>query len=483
VKHNRRMAAALRRENSDLFDTRAVRVGHSHGEDDDDDDVGDDVLEKVFAAVDEATAARRASDEYPESTLEEEMDPRALDRQTEFRKRAERLIVKNAVKSRIFVFIVGFASTMVGTPFDSSTALHIENVPGFLQCPANWDGAFNVKIATKGYEYEESHAFFPLFPFVARLLSRAFVFRWVTSNEILAVAVAGALWNNVLFVLSAILMFRIGCRVLQDERLALRAALLFAWTPASIFFSVAYSESIFFFLALFGIYILAGSYTFRARLAATACFALATTARSNGALLGLYSLWAAYRAWEKDKSKERYVRAVVELGIVGGIHLAALLAVLGYGWYLYCALPVADEQRRPWCHYKIPNIYGFIEEHYWNLGLFKYYEPKQIPNFVLAAPAFILSVRAVIHSLTQQQRPLSILAPFVLQMVVSIVVAALIMHVQVFTRLIGASSPLFYWYAAEVTSKKGAFSYLVYMYFVFYTMFGTAMFCSYFPWT
>jgi hypothetical protein len=50
-----------------------------------------------------------------------------------------------------------------------------------------------------------------------------------------------------------VVLFRLGEVVFKDDPgLALRAALLFCFNPASIFFSVSMTESVFAFLALLG---------------------------------------------------------------------------------------------------------------------------------------------------------------------------------------------------------------------------------------
>ena len=66
--------------------------------------------------------------------------------------------------------------------------------------------------------------------------------------------------------------------MLQDSSLAARATLLFCLTPASIFYSAIYTESLFALLSFAGM-LCAG----RRPWLATAAFALATATRSNGA--------------------------------------------------------------------------------------------------------------------------------------------------------------------------------------------------------
>lgn len=48
-------------------------------------------------------------------------------------------------------------------------------------------------------------------------------------------------------------------------------------------------------------------------------------------------------------------------------------------------------QLHPWCTRKVPSVYAHIQSAYWGVGAFRYYQWKQIPNFLLAAPALILT--------------------------------------------------------------------------------------------
>ena len=53
-----------------------------------------------------------------------------------------------------------------------------------------------------------------------------------------------------------------------------------------------------------------------------------------------------------------------------------------FGYILYCS----GETKREWCSLFYPNLYGFVQKEYWKVGFLKYYELKQIPNFILASP-------------------------------------------------------------------------------------------------
>ncbi|CAN0577636.1 unnamed protein product, partial [Ectocarpus sp. 12 AP-2014] len=53
------------------------------------------------------------------------------------------------------------------------------------------------------------------------------------------------------------------------------------------------------------------------------------------------------------------------------------------------------EHLHPWCAWRVPSVYAHVQSTYWNVGAFRYYQWKQIPNFLLAAPALILTAHGI----------------------------------------------------------------------------------------
>ena len=49
---------------------------------------------------------------------------------------------------------------------------------------------------------------------------------------------------------------------------------------------------------------------------------------------------------------------------------------------------------REWCAARIPSIYSHVQRQHWDVGLFRYWKIKQIPQFVLAAPVLLLAAIA-----------------------------------------------------------------------------------------
>ncbi|KAK9802047.1 hypothetical protein WJX73_005814 [Symbiochloris irregularis] len=90
-----------------------------------------------------------------------------------------------------------------------------------------WDTVHFVKVARCGYEVEQSHAFFPLFPGLLRAFASG------QGAEADSVA-AGILLSNISFVVSIGLLHRLSQQLLRDDQLAATAAILLCWNPASL---------------------------------------------------------------------------------------------------------------------------------------------------------------------------------------------------------------------------------------------------------
>ncbi|XP_068426313.1 palmitoyltransferase ZDHHC18-A isoform X2 [Clinocottus analis] len=293
---------------------------------------------------------------------------------------------------------------------------------------SRWDAEHFLFIAERGYLYEHNFAFFPLLPVVLRGLAETLLrplSGWLSVRGRLLVAVA--LGNSGLFLLSAVALYALSRVVLQDRRLALLSSLLYCITPANVFMTAGYSESLFAALTFGGLFLLEKGFIFRACLA----LSIATAARSNGLvnigfLLYLPSLHAicqirVYRTTTKGCSKVfRYVLAVVRVLLTSllGTAIIALpfCAFQYYGYRTFCTpslslerIPpallslaelkgyrVPDENGPPplWCMKPLPVLYSHIQDVYWDVGFLRYFELKQIPNFLLAMPMATLGIMA-----------------------------------------------------------------------------------------
>lgn len=210
-----------------------------------------------------------------------------------------------------------------------------------------------------------------------------------------------------------------------------------------------------------------------------------------------------------------FVQYWLVTALLGVVAVGPQIAYFVYGMSVYCpSLVPAFASSRPapqlltgdrsWCAQTIPNVsamYVFIQSEYWNVGLFKYYELKQVPNFLLAAPIIALSA----HSLLQYARAAREGkyatrarlrdAPYYAHWLFLLVNALLVVHIQVTTRLLCACPPLFWAPAAAAIRETAGKSTgrrestmstrgkLVVGYFLLYTILGSVLFPAFYPWT
>ena len=293
---------------------------------------------------------------------------------------------------------------------------------------SHWDAEHYLFIAERGYLYEHNFAFFPLLPVILRGLAETLLWPlsgWLSVRGRLLLAVA--LGNSALFLLSAVALYAMSRVVLQDRRLALLSSLLYCLTPANVFMTSGYSESLFAALTFGGLFLLEKGFTLRACLT----LGIATAARSNGLvnigfLLYLPSLRAlsqirAYRTTATGHSKVfRYMWVIVRLLVTSllGTAIIALpfCAFQYYGYRTFCTPSTALERIPPalvslarrkgyrmpdengppplWCMRPLPLLYSHIQDVYWDVGFLRYFELKQIPNFLLAMPMASLGIMA-----------------------------------------------------------------------------------------
>ena len=101
-----------------------------------------------------------------------------------------------------------------------------------------------------------------------------------------------------------ILLRRLSLDVLQDERTASVATLLYCFNAAAVFCSAAYTESLFLALTFAGLW-----YLSRKPWLATALLTFASSARSNGVLSAWFlchtGLRKLLRMWPHDKARPR----------------------------------------------------------------------------------------------------------------------------------------------------------------------------------
>ncbi|KAK5584151.1 hypothetical protein RB653_005758 [Dictyostelium firmibasis] len=431
-----------------------------------------------------------------------------------------------------------------------------------------WDSIYFIRIAEFGYEHEQNHAFFPLFPLLMNIFAKALnSFSFIHSLSFSdCIIVSGFIISNLSFVLSAVQLLKLGYIIFNNSEFAFTATLLYCINPAGIFTTAVYTENLFNLMIFSGlVQVFGGDYyllemngrelgTHTMPLSrkiwcttlASLFFSMATATRSNGILMCgfiIYTYYSSYithvarlilRCLHSTKNyKKTYLlkpsNSMDKLPLVNSgfdsssltkdlflypllIIIQSLIIILPYiafqyyGYSRFCTNNNLNNFQvtgssikngdwpRSWCQlngsgglFKYPNLYGFVQNHYWNQGFFNYYTVSQIPNFLFATPMVLLSIGSIVSYLkyfinqpnqmiysTFKSRSKNItndttsqlasighssntfslvyfsphLLPFIVYLSFLTVFSVTFMHVQVITRFF-IHSPLIFWFSAK----------------------------------
>lgn len=483
-------------------------------------------------------------------------------------------IVKCAIITRIFIILLQVINNKLIPDHNAGVFLYpqtnltvtaadnaVDTLFGGL---VRWDAHYFMHISRYGYTYENTTAFFPLYPMIVKILTELILpllpFLNINSITVIMFTVI----NFYIFIQAALTLYRLSTKIL-NEIIAFKATLLFCFNPASIFFVAPYTESLYCFLTfksiLYSYYIYEcykntgkSNFKYIALCVLYTCLSLCT--RSNGMLnLGFFCYF--YLKYHIPKAlairTRRYkiiysIKYVNILSFCFMVSITPFIVMQNYFYNLFCedfehnlpkflvkhgkeydfVLPgLYSKYKQTWCKNLIPLSYSYVQEHYWNVGFLRYYEFKQLPNFLLAAPivfivlknswafykehtnacwnlgifdyAFVIPKKPKSANQLNSQMHVEIL-PFVFHAVVLTMFCVLCVHIQVTTRMLCSASPIVYWFCAyafynhEKDSKTSVNTFLftsnlnkqqllIKYYFLGYLIIGTMMFCNFLPWT
>ena len=164
-----------------------------------------------------------------------------------------RIVLPIYLSSRLGVILVGFlAVILIGFPPEAEKRWRIYD-NDLLDLPGRWDTGWYLTIANEGYlylptakeDYQQNIAFFPAYPMAMRYLSI------VLGRQPLWTGVAISL---VAFYFAIVYLLKLARNELGDEEQAITAVMLTAAYPFAVFFSAAYTESLFLLTLLGAVY-------------------------------------------------------------------------------------------------------------------------------------------------------------------------------------------------------------------------------------
>ncbi|KAM2468039.1 hypothetical protein FF1_009760 [Malus domestica] len=468
----------------------------------------------------------------------------------------EATVIRSAIQSRLLVLTLILLWRTLLSSYDTSAPINpdcLSTIPAqknvlfhslglAIESTIVWDSVYYVRIAECGYEYEQTYAFFPLLPLCMSFLSRTVLAPLVpVIGQRAVLGLSGYVINNIGFVFGAVYLYRLSVVILKDQEAAVRASLLFCFNPASIFYSSIYSETLFALFSVGGLYHLISGKD----VIAVLWFALSGFSRSNGVLnAGYFCFQTMHQAYDAVFLRKRPFLALQ--AVVGGALrciciFVPFIAFQAYGYNNLC-LGHLPSDMRPWCNARVPLLYNYIQSHYWGVGFLRYFQVKQLPNFLLASPILSLALCSIIHyakskpenffslgfrappedkdsaavlfSLTEyssrknrtrkqankdgpallseehkalaKQGYLSVaVLPCILHLGFMAATAFFVMHVQVATRFLSFSPPL-YWFASYIMKSRGTgkrWGYIVWAYSAAYILLGSLLFPNFYPFT
>lgn len=386
-----------------------------------------------------------------------------------------------------------------------------------------WDAIHFLQIARFGYIYENCLAFFPGYPLLfirpfGYFLNKIFI----ASNAYL---LSGISINFLIGLFNTYLLFQLGLKYNLTLNHSYWSAFLYAINPATIFFIAPYSESLFLFTQLLGHNYLKTDQIFYSCL----CFGLGSTIRSNG----IVSFGFIFYYYMKKIYQKRRLILPIHYCILCLIPFFLTQYFLYkeycyeknipfelklYGFDNNLPMPLSNFSSI-WCLKTIPLSYQYVQKNYWNVGFLNYWTLKQIPNFVLALPVFVLIGSFIknwfcIIRKDLWERKLSYLfvnrkeykkniwfektdfIPHIIYMVFLSSFALFFMHIQVATRFLFSSGPFLYFISADKIKQYDIKNrnlikifYLLktekflFYYYSMYVIVGICLFSNFLPWT
>lgn len=195
--------------------------------------------------------------------------------------------------------------------------------------------------------------------------------------------IAGLALSHLAHWLSVVQLYSLATALVGEHRVSssstapFYAAALHIFSPAGVFLSAPYTESLFAFLSMSGFleYTRATHHFARDRLfaggigmiVAGTAFGMSTLVRSNGILAGISFLFEAITTALAIIGQGPSLPRISRLAsvVVGGLLVAVgMLTPQVIAYWEYCHAPKAGD-RRPWCDFVFPSIFTWVQSHYW----------------------------------------------------------------------------------------------------------------------
>uniref|UniRef100_A0A915DDD6 GPI mannosyltransferase 2 n=1 Tax=Ditylenchus dipsaci TaxID=166011 RepID=A0A915DDD6_9BILA len=282
----------------------------------------------------------------------------------------------------------------------------IQDLVGGLGC---WDARHFLHIAEFGYTWESCLAFF--------------LFDTGPYELIFCHAFRGVVLNNIIFVVNGLLLFRLAYILTGSLKEAIISVYIFCWSPASIFFSAVYSESLYMLFTFSAILFLQYEPNNRVRqILVSFILSFAFLTRSNGltniGYIGFHIMLEVVLRKSSDGKLEFeelnlnfFLKVFSKLPFLLLCFCIMVLPLRLFGFTVeekFCTTSAAYQDERvvdyiqnanvsfvlpgnvgnmTWCSKDkdpailMPAYYTEVQEKYWGVSLFGYWRLRKIPFF------------------------------------------------------------------------------------------------------
>ncbi|KAL5485223.1 GPI18 [Sanghuangporus weigelae] len=303
----------------------------------------------------------------------------------------KRLLTRLTLLLHFFIAIITFLASRLPS-FDSSASLVLDHEP--LRSLLRWDVFHYAHIAKGGYVYEYEYAFFPGIPIIMHICGKLFQAAGVLTRDFEGAMLAGPVASAVIAVDAVHTLYDLSLYHLRSPHVALLVSVLSLLSSSPVTLRYAPSAEIFFtYLSYKGMLRSAQEHFVQA----SVLFALASFFRSNGMMLAGYIMWGML------------IRPVLYGSTADFTILSRNFILRTFSCILLSALPIMplvwhqyngyvkfcidnSENHRPWCAWRLPFIYSFVQSEYWGVGPFRYWTLQQTPNVLLGSPVLILLI-------------------------------------------------------------------------------------------
>lgn len=345
----------------------------------------------------------------------------------------------------LFYVLILLADCLI-TDHDAQGVMKIfGNADSWTSSFSKWDSVYYLRISLQGYQDEKDFAFFPLYPFLISLGMK------IIGTESVDAAVKVGLAINVLsFILTIPVLWKL-LTIIPSFPIGRIQSILFFFilSPSTVFFLTVYTESLFCLLAYSGMLFLQLGWVVMGSL----CFFFASMTRSNGIFNVVFILCYYLQRFFSKPGLNLYSSCLqmVYASMLSGLPFI-IHSIFAYFTLCTSSLPLNfDSDLCPMeadsgiCQHGILSVYSSLQLKHWNVGLFRQYQLKQIPNFLLALPIISLALQAIISvMLRPNSRMFQSLIPYAVHIFSLLIVVIFSAHIQISTRVLLSSSPLLY---------------------------------------